>query len=137
MSKPLLLDLYNHTLEVRVWNSKSKLSARARYDRPKAFRLPAPTTKRSTLSDSDEQEREGEANRPPLVRRPSKLPVVSHDRVRGGAYKASRRLKQVCNVQFFLSYSRFAMQNYVRPSIHVHVGVYFQSSGGIVLTECR
>ena len=95
MSKSLLLGLYDHTLEVRVWNSKSKLSARARYDRPKAFRLPAPTAKK-TADETEEQgwEREG-GEAPPLVRRPSKLPVVSHDRVRGGGYKAGKRLKQV------------------------------------------
>jgi hypothetical protein len=99
VSKSLLLGLYDHTLEVRVWNSKSKLSARARYDRPKAFRLPAPITKKIPESEEPEEgEREGgEANQPPpLIRRPSKLPVVSHDRVRGGAYKTGKRLKQVC-----------------------------------------
>lgn len=103
MSKALLLGLYDHTLEVRVWNSKSKLSARARYDRPKAFRLPAPTAKKIPQSESEEQGREGgEANRPPLIRRPSKLPVVSHDRVRGGGYKAGKRLKQVISCAIIL-----------------------------------
>lgn len=46
MNKALLLDLHQHTLEVKVWNAKDKLSARARFDRPKAFRLPAPGRKR-------------------------------------------------------------------------------------------
>ena len=103
MNKPLLLGLYDHTLEVRIWNSKSKLSARARYDRPKAFRLPAPAAKKTPQSDeSEERGREGEeANQPPsLIRRPSKLPVVSHDRVRGGGYKVGKRLKQVCILAF-------------------------------------
>ena len=35
-----LLELYSHTFSVRLWNSPDKVSARARYDRPKAFRLP-------------------------------------------------------------------------------------------------
>ena len=108
VSKSLLLELYDHTLEVRVWNSKSKLSARARYDRPKAFRLPAPTAKKILQSESEEQGKEGdetssETNQPPLIRRPSKLPVVSHDRVRGGAYKAGRRLNQVWNLIMWFS----------------------------------
>ena len=45
VTKEALLDLYHHTMEVRVWNSKDKLSARARYDQPKAFRLPATASK--------------------------------------------------------------------------------------------
>ena len=97
MSKSLLLGLYDHTLEVRVWNSKSKVSARTRYDRPKAFRLPAPTAKKIPQSEelAEEGERREGGEPPPLIRRPSKLPVVSHDRVSGGAYKAGKRLKQV------------------------------------------
>ena len=96
MTKPLLLDLYDHTLEVRVWNIKSKLSARARYDRPKAFRLPVPASKRSDLDELAEGDEET-SPQPPLISRPSKLPVVSHDRVRGVGYRASnQRLKQVC-----------------------------------------
>lgn len=35
-----LLELYNHTFCAHLWNSPDKVSARARYDRPKAFRLP-------------------------------------------------------------------------------------------------
>ena len=88
VNKALLLDLYNHILEVRVWNTKTKLSARARYDRPKAFRLPAPTARRVQLaSDSEDVDISDR-----LVRRPSKLPVVSHDRVRG--YKGGRQMNQ-------------------------------------------
>lgn len=88
VSKSLLLELYNHELELKVWNTKTKLSARARYDRPKAFRLPAPTSRQTQLpTDSDD----ADGSRP-LVRRPSKLPVVSHDRVR--AYKGGRQTNQ-------------------------------------------
>lgn len=35
-----ILDLYGHTLEFKLWDSKDKVSAKARFDRPKAFRLP-------------------------------------------------------------------------------------------------
>ncbi|KAK6176744.1 hypothetical protein SNE40_014985 [Patella caerulea] len=42
MTKELLLKLFTHTLELRVWDTKDKVSARARFDRPKAFRLPQP-----------------------------------------------------------------------------------------------
>ena len=42
VTRALLLELYDHTLEVRLWNSKEKLAPRARFDRPRAFRLSAP-----------------------------------------------------------------------------------------------
>ena len=50
VNRDILLNLYQHTLEVRVWNSKEKLSARARYDRPKAFRLSAPPRRKRDKS---------------------------------------------------------------------------------------
>ena len=34
--------MFNHTLELRIWDSKDKVSPRARFDRPKAFRMPQP-----------------------------------------------------------------------------------------------
>jgi hypothetical protein len=33
--------MYNHTLELKIWDTKDRVSPRARFDRPKAFRLPA------------------------------------------------------------------------------------------------
>ncbi|CAH1783576.1 unnamed protein product [Owenia fusiformis] len=36
----MLLKLYRHNLELRIWDTKDKVSTRARFDRPKAFRLP-------------------------------------------------------------------------------------------------
>ena len=72
-----------------MWTTKSKLSARAKYDRPKAFRLPTSTSK-------NQSESEGRATPERSVRRPTKLPVVSHDKVR--AYKGGRSLKQASNV---------------------------------------
>ena len=71
VTRPLLLELYDHVMEVRVWNTKNKLSARARYDRPKAFRLPAPSKR--------PQQGEGEL---PGTGQPARLPVVSQDHVR-------------------------------------------------------
>ena len=41
VTRELLLNIFNHSLELRIWDSKEKVSARARFDRPKAFRLPA------------------------------------------------------------------------------------------------
>ena len=32
--------LTNHVIELRIWDTRDKLSAKARFDRPKAFRLP-------------------------------------------------------------------------------------------------
>ena len=71
VTRPLLLELYDHVMEVRVWNTKDKLSARARYDRPKAFRLPAPS--------KGPQQGEGDL---PATGQPANLPVVSQDHMR-------------------------------------------------------
>ena len=51
VTRPLLLHLYDHTLKVKVWNKKEKLSPQARFDRPKAFRIPA------TKKDAEEGRR--------------------------------------------------------------------------------
>ena len=32
--------MFNHTLELKIWDTKDKVSAKARFDRPKTFRLP-------------------------------------------------------------------------------------------------
>eukprot|EP00731_Ephydatia_muelleri_P003276 Em0001g3276a len=64
----LLHALFDHTLQVRVWNTKSKLSPRARFDRPKAFRLPIPDPVQGEPQNTDS--------------RPAKFPVVSHDQPR-------------------------------------------------------
>ncbi|XP_071961619.1 uncharacterized protein [Antedon mediterranea] len=40
VTKDLLLKLFDHTLQLRIWESREKVSARARFDRPKVFRLP-------------------------------------------------------------------------------------------------
>lgn len=41
VTKELLLQLFVHTMDFKIWDSKDKVSPRARFDRPKAFRLPA------------------------------------------------------------------------------------------------
>lgn len=66
-----LLDLYDHTLKVRLWNSHEKLSARAKYDRPKAFRLPAPKKHDHDQSEDSEGLTSGSS-------RPHRLPGVYH-----------------------------------------------------------
>ncbi|XP_001191000.4 uncharacterized protein LOC755639 [Strongylocentrotus purpuratus] len=40
VTKDVLLKLFNHNLELRVWESREKVAPKARFDRPKAFRLP-------------------------------------------------------------------------------------------------
>ena len=37
----LLLQLFSHNMDLKIWDTKDKVSPRARFDRPKAFRLPA------------------------------------------------------------------------------------------------
>ena len=84
VSKALLLDLHRHTLEVQLWLCPSKMTARARYDRPKAFRLPIfsdPDLAKSALGE--------------LGRQPSRFPDVSHDqKVRNYKGRSTRRQSQ-------------------------------------------
>ena len=42
VDKKLLLDMFTHTVNVRFWDTKDKVSVRAKFDRPKVFRLPPP-----------------------------------------------------------------------------------------------
>ena len=39
VTKELLLKLYTHTLELRIWDTKDKVGTRAKFDRPKFFGL--------------------------------------------------------------------------------------------------
>ncbi|XP_053378149.1 uncharacterized protein LOC123529262 isoform X2 [Mercenaria mercenaria] len=41
VTKDVLLKLYDHTLELRIWDTKDKVGTRARFDRPKLFKLPS------------------------------------------------------------------------------------------------
>lgn len=49
ITKDVLLKLYNHTLELRIWDTKDKVGTRAKFDRPKLSKLPT-----SKQDDSDE-----------------------------------------------------------------------------------
>lgn len=40
ITKEMLLQLFSHSMEFKIWDTKDKVSPRARFDRPKAFRLP-------------------------------------------------------------------------------------------------
>jgi len=51
VNKNSLLDLYNHVFYLRIWDGKNKVSPRARFDQPKAFRLPAS----KKTSDSEDE----------------------------------------------------------------------------------
>lgn len=42
VTRDALLRMFNHKCEMKFWDTKDKVSAKARFDRPKAFRLPAP-----------------------------------------------------------------------------------------------
>ena len=41
MDTEFLLKLFDHQAMLKLWDSKDKVSAKARFDRPKAFRLPS------------------------------------------------------------------------------------------------
>ncbi|XP_067683346.1 uncharacterized protein [Haliotis asinina] len=49
----VLLKMFNHKIELRVWDTKDKVSTRARFDRPKAFRLPQAKPGKSTPCGED------------------------------------------------------------------------------------
>ena len=34
--------MFTHTVNIRFWDTKDKVSVRAKFDRPKVFRLPPP-----------------------------------------------------------------------------------------------
>ncbi|KAK3601780.1 hypothetical protein CHS0354_016147 [Potamilus streckersoni] len=40
VDKEMLLKMFTHTVEVRIWDTKDKLSTRAKFDRPKIFKFP-------------------------------------------------------------------------------------------------
>ena len=40
ITKDVLLKMFNHSLELKIWDAKERVSPRARFDRPKAFKLP-------------------------------------------------------------------------------------------------
>ncbi|CAL1542846.1 unnamed protein product [Lymnaea stagnalis] len=40
VTKEKLMSMFKHTVLLKIWDSKEKCSTRARFDRPKAFRLP-------------------------------------------------------------------------------------------------
>lgn len=41
ITKDVLIGLFSHSMELKIWDTKDKVSPRARFDRPKAFRIPA------------------------------------------------------------------------------------------------
>lgn len=80
MNKIFLLQLHKHVLEIRLWPSVNKVSARACYDRPKAFRLPA-----QTEEDMDSRE---------MSMHPAKFPEVSHNqKIRNSRGQSTRDKK--------------------------------------------
>ena len=40
VTREVLLKMFNHSMELKMWDAKEKVSPRARFDRPKAFKLP-------------------------------------------------------------------------------------------------
>jgi len=44
ITQDVLLKMFQHKFELKLWDTKDKVSAKARFDRPKAFRLPQTKT---------------------------------------------------------------------------------------------
>lgn len=88
MSKESLLQLHSHRVRVRVWSGLDKVSVRARFDRPKAIRLPVPP-KQGTEQLIEAEDSEGLTSG---VSRPEKLPVVHQEK---GRARRGRRTRQL------------------------------------------
>ena len=89
MTKTDLLELHSHELQVRVWNSLDKMSMRARFDRPKAFRLPAPSRQGAEQRQVEAEDSEGLTSG---SCRPERLSVVHQEKTKT---KRRRRTKQL------------------------------------------
>lgn len=84
MDRSLLIDFHQHILEVYILTATSRLAPRARYDAPKAFRLPS-------LSDED-LANPGSMER---ARQPIMYPEVSHEQhLRNSKGRNTRILRQ-------------------------------------------
>lgn len=94
MSKAQLLELYDHVIEVRIWNSKSKVSPKAKYDRPKAFRISIHDSLTQHKGDETNLEiADGDTSK--IMKHPSKFAVVSHDlakRMKAGNRRLSKSI---------------------------------------------
>ena len=85
--------MHSHVLEVRLWTAPNKLSTRAHYDKPKAFRLPS-------VSTTSVEENPGMD----LVKRPSRFPDVSHDhQIRNSRGRSTRGKQQQWGVPMEIS----------------------------------
>ena len=103
MTKDLLLQLYDHTLEVRLWDSREKLAPRARFDRPLAFRLPAPT---SEETGGEEPRCDGRLDKFPLVRQQmEQVGSTQGARKRGKVRKKASSLSSVSEEELDLDLS--------------------------------
>ena len=78
---------------VRVWNKQEKLSVRARFDRPKAFRLSSPNQQKHGGEGKNEiEDGDGVFGG---VQRPEKLPVVLQEVGTGFQKRMSRQLTEL------------------------------------------
>ena len=90
------MNIYKHSINFRVWNNKDRFYAKAKYDRPKAFRLPnedryTSLSDRAVGSGGEGQDCEGVSSG---SRRPRKLSSVLHSVQPKGKGKAGRKPRQ-------------------------------------------
>ena len=80
---------------MRLWNTSDRLSPRARFDRPKAFRLPVPANKLGDINElHDSQGLIGGGHKP------NNMPNVFHDNIpTKRSRRGSRRLSQMIECQ--------------------------------------
>lgn len=107
------------------------MSARAKYDRPKAFRIPIrdQTTPRKGV---DTNRYNADEDAPGIVKRPSKFAVVSHDHVRRMKIVNRRQSKQITSnlpvpqtVVSTLSVHNEAVESEASIGTDIHVHVYY------------
>ena len=98
-TKETLLDIYRHNINFRVWNNRDHFCAKAKYDKPKAFRLPN-EDRYTSLSDrvaGSAGDLQGPEGRTSGCRRPRKLSSVLHSVQSKGKSKAAGKMRQKQN----------------------------------------
>ena len=78
LNKQDLLGIFWHQIGVRVWNNRDKFTAKAKFDKPKSFRLPIDIKQNIASVGETQHEEDDSTNRPSSRRR--RLSSISHSK---------------------------------------------------------